>query len=53
MIRLATLTALSLAGLTAIPAEAQTRTVRRNGEVLILMCARGAILMATSCRSAQ
>ena len=36
MIRLATLTALSLAGLTAIPAEAQTRTVRRNGEVLIL-----------------
>ena len=36
MIRLSTLTALSLAGLTAIPAEAQTRTVRRNGEVLIL-----------------
>ena len=36
MIRLATWTALSLAGLTAIPAEAQTRTVRRNGEVLIL-----------------
>src|SRR3954466_4266862 len=36
MIRLATLTAFSLAGLTAIPAEAQTRTVRRNGEVLIL-----------------
>jgi len=33
MIRLATWTALSLAGLTAIPAEAQTRTVRRNGEV--------------------
>src|SRR5215203_3734225 len=36
MRRLAAFAALSLAALSAVPAEAQTRTLRRNGEVLIL-----------------
>ena len=36
MVRLAPFAALSLAVLTAVPAEAQTRTLRQNGEVLIL-----------------
>jgi hypothetical protein len=36
MRRLAAFAALSLAALSALPAEAQTRTIRRNGEVLIL-----------------
>ena len=36
MRHLAIYTALSLAFVGALPAEAQTRTLRRNGEVLIL-----------------
>src|SRR5215216_65706 len=36
MRRRAAFAALSLAALSAVPAEAQSRTLRRNGEVLIL-----------------
>ena len=42
MPHLAIYTALSLAFVGALPAEAQTRTLRRNGEVLILNVPRDA-----------
>ena len=40
MRRLAAFVALALAGLSALPAEAQTRTLRRSGEEVLILNVR-------------